>query len=619
MVVLKRALIIGSETGGLAGVHNDVATIGPRLEARGFELDVHTGADASREGILAGLRRLITDSGPDDAALIYYSGHGARIRNPRYTSGSRGEPQLLQSLVPTDWGDGGFRGLLGVELSLCLAELTEKTHNVAVILDCCHSARMWRGVGDDAVARALERAEVETLGDRLEQLTKLDLSKLHAESNPHAVRLVAAEADRSAYELKLDFQGKRQSMGIMTAMLCAVLDELGDARVSWRTLGMLVRERVMQRYDYQRPELEGPGRRYVFEVAKAEFGGGVVYFQDRGQPALRTSRLLGAELGARYAIMAAGCGEYDESKIVAEAEIIDIAGTLARVRLDPREGAPEPSMGALAFLLAAPLSTRAVRIRGEGAAAEAMRELIWASKYLSLALDSNSAAFIELEVGEQLTLFRDSDTALTFPVPNDSAGQQRTLDELERRARADALRNLGDGELDARVDVKWGRVIDGQPCPMTAGETVHVGDALYVELGNASKVALLFAVFDIGVDGAITLLTAAEPSGTKIEPGKSYVLGLELGNRGLPMSWPEHTPAAVSLPESLIVIASTERHDFTALEGRRSGPEASELEQILGQIGGGGIRNLGAERRRDSGAYLVQRIDFLTSPQPRGI
>ena len=75
------------------------------------------------------------------------------------------------------------------------------------------------------------------------------------------------------------------------------------------------------------------------------------------------------------------------------------------------------------------------------------------------------------------------------------------------------------------------------------------------------------------------------------------------------------------LPESLLVIASSARHDFTALEGpagHKGGPAASELEQILDQIGSGGIRNLAGERRADSGAYAVKRIDFLTSPQPRG-
>ena len=116
------------------------------------------------------------------------------------------------------------------------------------------------GMAPEEMALALERHATSKLPESLvgedgaiEQVATLDLSKLHAESNPHAVRLVAAEADRSAYELMLEFQGKRQRMGIMTAMLCAVLDELGNARVSWRTLGMLVRERVMQRYREHNP------------------------------------------------------------------------------------------------------------------------------------------------------------------------------------------------------------------------------------------------------------------------------------------------------------------------------------------------------------------------------
>lgn len=616
---MKRALLIGSQVAGLAGVHNDITAIGPRLAARGFELDIHTETAASREGILAGLRRLITDSAPEDAALIYYSGHGARIHDQRQRSGQPGEPRLLHCLVPTDWHDEGFRGLLDLELALLLVELTEKTRNVAVILDCCHSARMWKGLGDNAVARALDRIHVAGVAERLDQL---DLSRLHAESNPHAVRLVAAEADRAAYELPLDFEGKRQRMGIMTAMLVAVLDELGEARVSWRTVGMLVRERVMQRCDFQRPEIEGPGQRYLFELATADHGGGVTYFLDRGQPALRTSRLLGAEVGARYAIMPMGCSEYDESKTMAEAEVIAISGTRVHVRLELREGATAPGMGALAFLREGPLGKQVVRIHGEGETAETIAKLVGASKYLTVAVDEASTAFIGLEVGEQLTLRGAGGTALTHPERNDANGRYHLLAELERRARAETLRNLGDGGLNARFDVEWGRVIDGKRHPMTEGETVHVGDGIYLEFSNRSKDPLLFAVFDIGVDGEIVLLTTAEPSGTKVEPGGAYALGLERGDDGLPMSWPENVPDAVPLSESLVIIASNERHDFTTLEtqkGARGQAErsATELEQILSQIGVAGTRNLGNRRRGESGAYAVRRVNFVVSAQRR--
>lgn len=627
---MKRALLIGSQVAGLTGVHNDIAAMHSRLESRGFELDVRTEGAASREGILQGLDRLITDSAEQDAVVIYYSGHGARVHNPRHLPSTRNEPQLLHCLVPTNWFEPGFHGLLDIELSRQLAELTGKTRNVALILDCCHSARMWKGADNQAVARALDRVVVAGVGEHLELLERrerereFDQSKLHAESNPYAVRLVAAEADRSAYEMPVELAGKRQRMGIMTVMLCEVLDELGDARVSWRTLAMLVRERVMQSNNYQRPEVEGPSQRYLFETASAKLDGGVAYFEDRGRPALRTCRLLGAEVGARYALMQPGASEYDPSKTVAQAVITDFVGAGAHVRIEPLGDAKPPSVGTLGFLLEAPLGKRGVRVRGEGPNVVPMCEAIAASKYVTVAsgAEGGAVAFLEVAVGDELTLLADSGHALAYPERNSATGRDRLVRELERWARAETLRELGDGELRSRWDFEWGRVVDGQKVPMTAGEMVHSGDGIYVEFTNHSKRPLLFTALDVGVDGAITLLTSAEPSGTKVEAGASYVLGLELGDEGLPVSWPEHVPDAVPLRESLLLIVSESRHDFTVLEtsGSARGPAKSprtSLEHVLDQIGRGGTRNVDGQRQAESASYAVARLDFVTSAQLR--
>jgi hypothetical protein len=615
---MKRALIIGSQTLGLSGVHNDVAHISSRFERRGFTLDIHVGDAASRAGILDGLQHLISDSQPGDAALIYYSGHGARLRNPR--AGREHEPLLLHCLVPTDWSNTSFRGLLDLELSLYLAELTQKTKNVSVILDCCHSARMWRGEGD-AVARALDRVELDSLAEHLDALRQLDRSKLHAESNPDAVRLVAAEADRSAFELNIDVDGETKRMGVMTAMLGLVLDELGDTRVSWRTLALLVRERVMQRYGFQRPEIEGPSQRYVFETATAQHGGGVAYFYDHGEPALRAGRLLGAEPTARFAIMPVGVTEYDERQTVAEAEVTRIVGTRAHVRLQLR-GEAQPSAGALAFPLTAPLGKHPVRVQGQGQAAEALRALIGASKFVALA-DRHEGALLTVYAGKRLTLLADSGAPLSLPEQSTDVGRHRVLEDLERWARAETLRNLPDGGLRADFEVDWGRIVDGERVSMTDGQPLHVGDRIYIEFHNLGKKPLLFAAFDIGVDGAITLLTAAEPTGTKLEPGQSYVLGLALGHTGLPVSWPETVPDELPLPESLLIIVSEARHDFVAFElaSRQhrgsSEPPTTALGRLLEQIGTAGTRNIASDRSEESDAYTVVRHGFLTDPRRR--
>lgn len=611
----KRALIVGSQIAGLSGVDNDIEEISKRLSDRKFEIQIHRGDAASQEGIRAGLRKIIHDSRYNDQALIYYSGHGARVSSPGPIANEAENSPLLQCLVPTDWSHQHFRGLLSLELSLCLAELTQQTRNVTLILDACHSARMWKDASCKAVPRALKRLRVGGVGDALTELRSRDRSGLFPESNPHAVRLVAAEADRSAYEMATTLDGRELTMGVLTAALCEVLDEIGKALVTWRTLALLVRERVMYHYELQRPDLEGPGQRWALETGSAELEGGVVYFEDEGLPSLRTSRLLGAEIGARYAIMDPGQHKLRLEAVVAEAQIISFTGTCARVELKLRENGKHPQIGALAFLLESPLGKRGVRLHGPPAVIQPLNELIAESRFVTKV---EAGPFIEVvNENEGLRLRAVSGEALNFPTSSNSL----ILRALERWAQADMVRSLASGNLTASYEFTWGRVINGKRIRMDQGDMSHVGDGIYVEFKNHSNQTLYFTVFDIGIDGTVTLLTSAEPTGTKVESGSTYSLGLEVLEHGMILHWPKSVPTDQALPESLLVIVSSERHDFTALETgkkRPCGPE-STLGQLLAQIGSGGMRSAHGQNSADVGAYSIARIDFMTSPQQRTV
>ncbi len=581
----RRALVIGSQTFKLTGVHNDVAAIERRLRERGFEVDRRIGEDASRAGILAGLERLVADSTAADAAVVYYSGHGARFARP-------GSPRPLQSLVPTDWGKGAFKGILDIELSMWLARLTAKTINVSIILDCCHSGRMWRELGEEVAVRTLAREEL-SRGEP-DEITTFDASMLDAEANPHAIKLVAAEVDRFAFEQELVLDGRITRMGVMTASLVEILDELGPARLSWRSLAMLVRERVMARREIQRPEIEGPGRRYVFEHASTTQAGAVVYFEDGGQPCLRASRVLGAEVGLRYSIMPLGIDELDRGRELAQAVVVGMSAAAARVRLEPQDA--RPPLGSLAFPLSPARGRLAVRVRGVGEAAEALRELLDASAWVRAA-QTDEGVLLQVDVDEARSTLVRGEELLGFPEPPTA-----TLARLEHWAHAEALRELGSGDLSDRFEVGWGRVVADEQVPMSAGETVHVEDRLYVEFHNTSTRALFVACFDVGVDGTVALLNRAEPSGTRVEPNGFYTLGLELGEGGLPTSWPAGIPAQAPLRESLVVIVSSERHDFVAWETESDGE---------------GQRNLRASRAEPRSGHAVRRFDFSLHPRPR--
>ena len=77
----RRALLIGSQTGGLRGVHADVEVMADTLNGLGFSATELTETPASYGGIVDAYRGLIEDTAAEDAVVVYYSGHGGRCRN----------------------------------------------------------------------------------------------------------------------------------------------------------------------------------------------------------------------------------------------------------------------------------------------------------------------------------------------------------------------------------------------------------------------------------------------------------------------------------------------------------------------------------------------------------
>jgi uncharacterized caspase-like protein len=197
----RKALLIGAQTQGLSGVLNDVTAMGLALAQRGFLVDRLVTPDATRERILDAYDELIARARPDDAIVIYYSGHGGRLP-------AQDGPDL-QFIVPDDYDDSAeddFRGITGVEQSVLLSRLTDITHNVTVIHDCCHAAHMSRtGSRVRALIRPApqqRRATYEAVSRHIARLVGdgLPVHRRPLVGNPHAVRVVACAPWESAYE-----------------------------------------------------------------------------------------------------------------------------------------------------------------------------------------------------------------------------------------------------------------------------------------------------------------------------------------------------------------------------------------------------------------------------------
>lgn len=141
----RRALLLGlTDDTGLPGVRESVAAIADTLRRHHRFTDISERLDPDASTFRRLFAELAARTGPDDAVVIYYAGHGSRFNEPLPC-----EPgHVCHTLVlphDVDAPDATeFRGLLGSEISRHIRALTRLTDNVTVILDCCYAADMLR-------------------------------------------------------------------------------------------------------------------------------------------------------------------------------------------------------------------------------------------------------------------------------------------------------------------------------------------------------------------------------------------------------------------------------------------------------------------------------------------
>jgi len=626
----SRALLIGSAYEGLGGVEKDLDAMEKALGPRGFTVERCAGPDATRAGILSAYTRLIDETGPGDAVVVYYSGHGGWAAAPDPATPGP-EPWDLQYIVPTDYDPAAqdFRGITSVELSVLLARLTAKTDNVTVVLDCCHAAHMSRDDEHGLRLKAVQkRTDYQVLHDHIERLRAsgdLDTGLISATGNDHAVRIVACAPDQSAFE----YEGiDGEQTGMLTESLTIALTEVGAQQVSWMTLMDWVRRRVLALSSYQRPEVEGPARRILFETAEDDLlTAPTVTDLGGGRVKIECAALLGVREGDTFELLPPqGPGTSGEGPV----------GTLTITGLDAFSAS-----GAVKFSASwttIPLGTRARRLtaaapalpvllpEGDQRAAAAL-EAVQGSPLLRVA-QADEPWEAEVRVGEDGALtVADRGGPLGAARPSDSAAPGGIRRDLEALARISALRAMvkdPQWALNAQVTIEWGTVHEGERRPQNApSDTVHVGDSVYVSVRNDSKADVYVSMIDIGVGGRISVLTRATPVGNRLASGQEYVFGFNgyTGQlTGAPLQWPAGLDPAWARKETVLVLVSSAPQDVTALEqgglSRRAAP-STPLAALLQQIADGGRRDIG-ESASSSPHYDAHAFEFELDPAPAG-
>ena len=139
----------------LLGPPNDARAMRAFLTAEwGFEAaDIRSLIDeqATKQGILDALEHWLPEAtAPGDRVVIYYSGHGSRVRD---IDGDE-EDGMDETFVPADYGRANGRDadmLLDDELGAALARLGDR--RVLLIADSCHSGTVSRSMDRDEAPR----------------------------------------------------------------------------------------------------------------------------------------------------------------------------------------------------------------------------------------------------------------------------------------------------------------------------------------------------------------------------------------------------------------------------------------------------------------------------------
>jgi hypothetical protein len=641
--VVKRALLIGSQTGVLRGCHGDVALMDEVLRQLGFECTRLTEAGATQAGILAGYRALIDATQPGDVLIIYYTGHGGRIRD--VSSINETTNAYWQFIVPTDFDDSttdDFRGILADELRALQLEVTTKTDNVTTILDCCHSGLMSRDTA--LVARFLQKPwttlqpgaiarQEQAAADVEKALALPGILPGDADSNQRAVRAVASLPSESAYERMSDELGGVH--GLFTEGLVATLRQAGlldgrtDLTVTWDDVAAAVRAWVLVRSPQQHVLVEGPTRRRLFATEHSDAKRGWPVEVSEGIMRIPAAAVFGIGVGDRVEVLPAMRTSDDE--VVHEATVVRLAAGDAVI--EPAAGTPLPALESplVAYPVEIASGRRHVVVDApEGPTRDRLVAAISASSRLE-PVDAAIAPLAHVVVDDTGMMLVNQDGLEQYATrrPVDDAQLTRVRSDLEHLVKVAILRELESGSGDEALDVPTGLTVhvtaDGPP--LESGVTLPVGP-IYLKvhhLGKPSDPKVYANVVDLGQAGDVSVLSADKATtGIELEAKVTEQIWRG-GDGGGWLHWPDDLPEDEARPETFLAIFSDAERDLRPIEaaaivarGEAESARSGTLRHVLDLAASGSSRSAGARPSEGPAPvrYTVHRFEFLLDPDP---
>ncbi|MGQ0429428.1 MAG: caspase family protein [Gammaproteobacteria bacterium] len=540
-IASTRAVLIGINdyaapgVSDLRGTHADVATM-KSLLINEFGVEPQSVVElldsrATRASIIATIRReLIAKSAPGDVAILYYSGHGSKLRDQ-----SRDETDGWdETLVAQDSRLPNVYDITDDEINALLAELAGKTPNITVIFDSCHSGTAARGLSTgrriDADPRVPPPGAVtarQTAPDGASDLITL---------GANFTLLSGSRASELSNEDLID----GQIQGAFTHSLAQALRSKSSA--SYREVFPEVAARVSARFPAQNPQLEGSGLDSRIFGLPARSGPRYLRVEPErpGRAAVAAGAMYGLAVGAELQVYPPA-GDGSATAPVATLVLTEVTADAARGRL---QGASTIPAGSRALVTEIPIGGRKRSIWLAADLPNSLRDGLrtMLAQHPSLVIASQvdeSQANADLRVVAQgdraAVMGRDGTILSDSVVVGSDLAAMRVVTQLEDWARWVSLLELSNpnSPYALRLTLRVADSAVGSPAPSAVSHETRVT----VRLENASNASVYFSLLNLGSSGRIALLYPLPGAEEQLAPGsvfeRSYRMTVPAGRGAL--------------------------------------------------------------------------------------
>lgn len=513
---------VSSLAGSINDVEDMLQVLTTKYEFPRENIVVLKNAEATHAAIIDCIRNhLIAKSKPGDIVVFHDSSHGSQMKDVtgKKVSG------LDETIVPYDSRDpeGKVFDISGAELHGLLLQLAQKTPNVTVILDSCHSGTLVRDISARARMIAADTRTPPPLPSYAAATTR-GLSGGDEGPPLKYAFISAATSKESAYEHVI----KGVERGALTYFLAQQLRS-ARAGATYRDVMDAVIGNVTANYPAQHPSLEGvEADQQVFGVSTSIARSYVVVNPlDARRATLAVGDVEGATVGSVYEVYAPGAKKFASPEqpvakiqitktdaFSAEANIISggkIAAASRAVEREHRFGS----------------SKMWVYLDGvDGSPVlKSIRDALQPLKQIEVrSARSGCHMQIRQAQGKIQTLGADY-TTLSPPVDvNDSNAVDHVVSQVKSWAKYFSVLSIRNPSAD--IDVQFGLKGNQTRDPMARmgrpDMGVWAGESIEATLHNNSERDLYIAILDLDSDGSINVVyPSVEGEKSVLTPGST--------------------------------------------------------------------------------------------------